>query len=176
MSIVVDFLLMVLFWPLRNLYYYHVLNLCQLLDLCFEFSAGDKIVIIWDPQTGNLLHKLEGHNRYVTCCVFSSDNRFLATGSNDKAVIIWHISNMKDRDIIIVNDESKEANSYTNAALIASESNVVSEWKVNDVTKWLERLELGKYSHIFRDNSIDGIELLHLTQDSLLTALRIGKL
>lgn len=142
--------------------------------MVFVCSAGDKTVIIWDPQNGNLLHKLEGHNRYVTCCAFSSDNSFLATGSNDKTVIIWHISDMKDRDIVLVNESLKEINSFTSAALIRSDNNVISDWKVDDVTNWLKRLELGKYSNIFRDNNIDGIELLHLTHDSLLTSLRIG--
>ncbi len=130
--------------------------------------------MIWDPQNGNLLHKLEGHNRFVTSCAFSSDNRFLATGSNDKTVIIWHISNMKDRDIVIVNDVFEKANAFKAAARIASENNVVSDWKVDDVIKWLERIELEKHSYTFKNNSIDGIELLHLTHDSLLTSLKIG--
>ena len=134
-----------------------------------KLRAGDKIVIIWDPMNGILLHKLEGHSRYVTCCVFSSDNRFLATGSNDKTVIVWNMSDIKDRNIVFVSNDNKES-----SAMIASGSNVVSEWKINDVTNWLERLELGKYSQVFRDNSIDGIELIHLTNDSLLTALKIG--
>jgi WD40 repeat protein len=130
--------------------------------------------MIWDPQNGNLLHKLEGHNRFVTSCAFSSDNRFIATGSNDKTVIIWHISNMKDRDIIIVNDVSEKTNAFKAAALISSENSVISDWKVDDVTKWLERVELDKYSTTFKNNSIDGIELVHLTHDSLLTSLKIG--
>lgn len=134
------------------------------------FRAGDKIVIIWDPQNGLILHKLEGHSRYVTCCTFSSDNKYLATGSNDKSVIVWNMSDIKDRDIVFINKDSIK----TSAAMIASGSNVVSEWKISDVTNWLERLDLGKYSQTFRDNSIDGIELVHLTNDSLLTSLRIG--
>ena len=30
--------------------------------------------------------------RYVTCCAFSSNNQYLASGSNDKTVMIWKLS------------------------------------------------------------------------------------
>ncbi|CAG2122367.1 unnamed protein product, partial [Medioppia subpectinata] len=134
-------------------------------------AAGDKLVIIWNPQNGALVHKLEGHTRYVTSCAFSSDTKYLATGSNDKTVIIWNMSDMKDRDVVITKNGNVET-----SAMIASGSNIVSEWTLNDVIVWLERLELGKYSSAFRDNSIDGIELMHLTNDSLLTSLKIDSL
>ena len=101
---------------------------------------------------------------------FSSDNKYLATGSNDKTVIVWNMSDMKDRDVIITKNGSLDESS----AMIASGSNIVSDWTLNDVIVWLERLDLGKYSSVFRENSIDGIELVHLTNDSLLTALKIG--
>ncbi|CAG2166909.1 unnamed protein product [Oppiella nova] len=135
-------------------------------------AAGDKLVIIWNPQNGVLVHKLEGHSRYVTSCAFSSDNKYLATGSNDKTVIVWNMSDMKDRDVIITKNGSLDESS----AMIASGSNIVSDWTLNDVIVWLERLDLGKYSSVFRENSIDGIELVHLTNDSLLTALKIDSL
>ena len=39
---------------------------------------------------------MEGHTRYVTSCAFSSDSRLLASGSNDKLVMIWKITTQED--------------------------------------------------------------------------------
>ena len=139
-------------------------------------SAGDKTVIVLDPQTGNLLNKLEGHDRFVTSCAFNSDSTFIATGSNDKNIIIWPFESMKDKNYIVFNADDvvvNEENMVNSGNLIKSGS-VVNEWTVDDVEKWLERTNLKKYISIFRTNSIDGSELLHLTQDALLTSLQIG--
>ena len=45
---------------------------------------------------GQELCVVEGHTRYVTSCAFSSDSRLLASGSNDKLVMIWKITTQED--------------------------------------------------------------------------------
>lgn len=123
------------------------------------------------------MHKLEGHNRYVTCCVFSSDNAVLATGSNDKTVIIWPLANMKEKEVKLSKEITNTSIRPLTAAasLVSAGSNVISDWTTDEVAKWLDRLGLGMYCERFKENSIDGSELLHLSHDVLITSLKIGK-
>jgi WD repeat, SAM and U-box domain-containing protein 1 len=116
----------------------------------------------------------------VTCCVFSSDNNLLATGSNDKTVIVWNLKRSK-----LVSKQSTECCSEKEALCnqnINSEVNnfannfqTVAQWSVEQVSTWLESLGLDQYIERFKKNKIDGRELLHLSQDMLLTHLKIGK-
>lgn len=41
---------------------------------------------------GKCVRVLEGHDRFVTSCGFSPDGKLLASGSNDKNVIIWDLT------------------------------------------------------------------------------------
>lgn len=161
--------------------------------LCPLFSAGDKSVIIWSPTSGKLITKLEGHTRYVTCCAFSFDGSILASGSNDKTVMLWSLDHLTptiiDRRISI----SRElAGSILNQGDLLDFNSIVpangpidvpvnscatvATWTVDDVVSWLHNLGLPQYEEIFQEHQIDGSELLHLTHDSLLTVLKIDTL
>ena len=43
-------------------------------------------------NTGRMAAVLVGHRRYVACCAFSRDGNLLATGSNDKSIIVWDLT------------------------------------------------------------------------------------
>lgn len=139
------------------------------------------MVIIWNPSTGTIIRKLEGHKRYVTSCVFSADNRFLATGSNDKTVIVWsNIENAIDSSEKdgqeLAQDNSSNLIEAAAICLGQTNANAVSQWSVDDVQNWLNTLGLEEYAEIFKQQAIDGGELLHLTHDTLLTGLKINAL
>lgn len=133
--------------------------------------GGDKVVCVWDPQTGSVLHRLEGHKSYVTCCAFSDDNLLLATGSNDQTVIIWNLENA-DGKITLTKSKSVEKGA-TNGTSVNLDK-YVGEWTVEEVSPWLASLGFAQYEATFREHQIDGQELLHLTHDSLLHSLQIG--
>lgn len=59
------------------------------------------MVIVWDPKIGQMIHRLDGHKRYVTSCAFSDDNQLLASGSNDQTIIVWHLNKIKVKHINI---------------------------------------------------------------------------
>lgn len=56
----------------------------------------------------------------------------------------------------------------------ANNSHKVSKWSVEQVSNWIISLGLEQYVDLFKKNKIDGRELLHLSQDMLSTALKIG--
>lgn len=46
---------------------------------------------------GELCKTLVGHKDTVTCCAFSPDDRFLATCSSDRSIIVWDTSSFRAR-------------------------------------------------------------------------------
>jgi WD40 repeat protein len=52
-------------------------------------TSKDQTAIIWDAQTGALLHTLNGHKDWVKCASFSPDGAKIATCGDDGAVLIW---------------------------------------------------------------------------------------
>jgi WD40 repeat protein len=54
-------------------------------------ASGDHHIRIWNVNTGEQAHKLEGHTNAVTSAAFSSCGKFLSSGSADHTVRIWDI-------------------------------------------------------------------------------------
>lgn len=46
-------------------------------------------ITIWDPATGNNLHKLSAHDDVIRSIAFSQDGSWLASGSRDDTIILW---------------------------------------------------------------------------------------
>lgn len=54
-------------------------------------SAGaDRLVRIWDIETGRLLKSLRGHTRDIRAAVFTPDGQMLMTGSEDRTIRMWN--------------------------------------------------------------------------------------
>ncbi len=54
-------------------------------------SAGvDRLVRIWDIETGRLLRSLRGHTRDIRAAVFTPDGQTLVTGSEDRTIRLWN--------------------------------------------------------------------------------------
>lgn len=72
-------------------------------ELIFDFLAGSseyenkieeaknslKIAKVWNAQTGNIIHTLEGHTDTINFIVYSPDGSKIATGSNDNTAKVW---------------------------------------------------------------------------------------
>lgn len=54
-------------------------------------AAGslDKVVRVWDVQTGKPLERLEGHKDSVYSVAFMPDGKTLVSGSLDKTLRLW---------------------------------------------------------------------------------------
>jgi WD40 repeat protein len=56
-------------------------------------SAGeDSTVKVWDSRSGELIHNFRGHTGIVSILAFSPDGRRLFSGSRDKSVKVWNLT------------------------------------------------------------------------------------
>jgi len=56
-------------------------------------SVGNKDFIIWDAITGRIIHTFSGHKDIIRSVAFSPDSRYIASGSQDKTIKLWDVSN-----------------------------------------------------------------------------------
>ncbi|PAV15787.1 WD40 domain containing protein [Pyrrhoderma noxium] len=64
-----------------------VLSPCRELVI---FGVDEGQICIWNVET-EAMDRLTGHTDFISSLSFSSDGRYLASGSKDKAVIIWDV-------------------------------------------------------------------------------------
>uniref|UniRef100_A0A4X2LST5 WD repeat, SAM and U-box domain-containing protein 1 n=1 Tax=Vombatus ursinus TaxID=29139 RepID=A0A4X2LST5_VOMUR len=121
-------------------------------------GSVDKSVIVYEPNTGSILHTLTHHTRYVTSCAFAPNSLLLATGSMDKTVNIWQFELKAHCQAGRPEDEPKQ---------------FIEDWSEEEVSLWLCAQGLKDLVNIFKMNNIDGKELLNLTKQSLTDDLKI---
>ena len=64
-------------------------------DVCFRPDGSQILVaigsrvLVYDADSGDLLHSLKGHRDYVYAVAYSRDGKRFASGGADKTIIIW---------------------------------------------------------------------------------------
>ena len=54
-------------------------------------SGGGKVVKLWDMQTGGVIKPFHGHNDRILSVSVSADHTIIASGSEDKTILLWTI-------------------------------------------------------------------------------------
>lgn len=54
-------------------------------------GAEDNLIILWDMNTGEMLHTLAGHEKSILSLAFSLDGNYLASGGDDKIITLWDV-------------------------------------------------------------------------------------
>ena len=54
-------------------------------------EGADKVIKLWDANTGEILRTLEGHSLGVSDIAWSFDGAYIASASDDKTIRIWSL-------------------------------------------------------------------------------------
>jgi WD40 repeat protein len=53
-------------------------------------GSSDKLIKIWNIETGEVVKTLTAHEKQVNSVVYSKTGKYITSGSDDKSVIIWN--------------------------------------------------------------------------------------
>lgn len=85
-------------------------------------ASLDKTLKLWDIQ-GNCLKTLAEHSRYVNTVSCNSDSTIIASGSNDRTVIIWDLTGKHSLETNMIEASSALFNLASNHVDIPLEFN-----------------------------------------------------
>lgn len=88
-------------------------------------GASDNVAIIWDAETGNVIHKLKSHSSQVYYTEFSNDDSYALTASMDGTIRLWNVKTGKE--IAIRNTPTSPR--YTNAFCPNSSQYIIADGK-----------------------------------------------
>ncbi|MGK7933701.1 MAG: hypothetical protein AB4041_20040 [Microcystaceae cyanobacterium] len=88
----------------------------------------------WDLENNTLLNTLSGHSKIVRCLAFSSDSQFLASGSDDKNIILWDLRNKSSK--ILGDWKDRHTNSVLALAFSPSQHILISGGADKTVKIW----------------------------------------
>lgn len=54
-------------------------------------ASNDKTIKLWNPQTGQLLHRFFGHTSGVDSVAISPDGKGLVSGGKDRTILAWNL-------------------------------------------------------------------------------------
>ncbi len=66
--------------------------------------------ILWDVETGEVIHTFTGHSQEILCAEFSKDGQYVVTGGNDHIVQIWDVEtgdNLNQIPVALIRDQYK---------------------------------------------------------------------
>ncbi|PPQ85245.1 hypothetical protein CVT25_010018 [Psilocybe cyanescens] len=69
-------------------------------------SSGEHIVRLWDVLTGDELRVLNGHIDWVRVVAFSGDAKQIVSGSDDKSVRVWDVSDLEGENSKVMKGHS----------------------------------------------------------------------
>jgi WD40 repeat protein len=140
-------------------------------------GGADKIVKVWDVNSGRELWSLPGHSDWVSSVAISSDGKRLASSSADKTIKIWDL--MSGQETLTLRGHESLVLGVTFAPddlrlVSAGFDGVVGLW---DARPWTERLRIESEAKgmidTVRAHATSRRELIHQLEESRSTAAAI---
>ena len=138
--------------------------------LTLASGGADRLVRIWDIETGRLLRSLRGHTNDIRAIVFTPDGLTLATGSEDRTIRLWNGQTGEPTKLLFTRyDHNVCSLSLSPDGLMlarGSHNKDIKIWEVTTGTELMTLLGKDAYDHhwsVCVAFSPDGIHLAHGT-------------
>ncbi|MEO0687083.1 MAG: WD40 repeat domain-containing protein, partial [Cyanobacteria bacterium J06649_11] len=103
-------------------------------------GSGEKIIKVWEINTGLYLQSLSGHISEINAITFSNTNKILATASVDRTVKVWDITTGKCLKTLQGRADFVHSTIFSNdnlkiiaCANISNEDNFIRIWQIDDL-------------------------------------------
>jgi len=115
-------------------------------------SAGvDRLVRIWDIETGRLLRSLRGHTADIRAVVYTPDGQTLATASEDRTIRLWNPNTGESKKLLFTRyDHNVVSLSLSPDGLMlarGSHNKDIKIWEVTTGTELMTLLGKDQYDH-----------------------------
>ena len=115
-------------------------------------SAGvDRLVRIWDIETGRLLRSMRGHTQDIRVAVYTPDGESLATGSDDRTIRLWNPKTGEPRKLLFTRyDHNVVSLSMSPDGLMMARgayNKDIKIWEVTTGTELMTLLGKDQYDH-----------------------------
>lgn len=105
-------------------------------------AAGDThIVFLMDRETGETVRELKGHTDWVRSVQFSRDGRLLATGGNDRRLVVWDTTSWQPI-FTAVHQQAVIAVSFSHNGGLLAVAGFQNAMKVYSATNWQVVMDL----------------------------------
>lgn len=92
------------------------------------------LLVLWDPQTGNEMGKLEGHTDAVWSVAFSPSGEHIASGSKDRTIRLWETQTRQTKFVLRGHQDSVRSVSFSNNGCLlvsGSEDKTFRVWETS---------------------------------------------
>ena len=115
-------------------------------------SGGvDRLVRIWDIETGRLLRSLRGHTHEIRAAVYTPDGQVLVTGSDDRTIRLWNAKTGEPLKLLFTRyDHNVCSLSLSPDGLMlarGSHNKDIKIWEVTTGTELMTLLGKDQYDH-----------------------------
>jgi WD40 repeat protein len=115
-------------------------------------SAGvDRLVRLWDIETGRMLKSLRGHTDDIRAALFTPDGQTLATGSDDRTIRMWNPKTGEPTKLLFTRyDHNVVSLSLSPDGLMlarGSHNKDIKIWEVTTGTELMTLLGKDQYDH-----------------------------
>ncbi|MEM7345594.1 MAG: WD40 repeat domain-containing protein [Chloroflexota bacterium] len=128
-------------------------------------NDGDGLAVIWDAQTGDVIHELAGHRKTVTWASWSPNGDYVVTTSDDHTARVWNVATGQLQSILTGHSDKVTQAVWSpdgQRIATASEDNTIRIYYafIEDLTKQVcERIDRNMTDTEWQDNmSTNGYE------------------
>ena len=119
--------------------------------LTLASGGADRLVRLWDVETGRLLRSLRGHTADIRSVVFTPDGQTLATASEDRTIRLWNPDTGETRKLLFTRyDHNVVSLSLSPDGLMlarGSHNKDIKIWEVTTGTELMTLLGKDQYDH-----------------------------